>query len=242
MLIAASVKPCSSSNCPRHTLQAHTITWCPWPRYCATVTLSWFNIDPGIKVCFCEAVIAASVKPCIVIVLDRLFKHTLWPGALDLDIELEWLLSRFYIKSSIKVCFSVAVTAVMVKPSIVQAPTEPCGLDLDFALIMKTCLFKYIENFTTKKGKFKKKILIFFIFLLKTGCGYSLELPQWGGSNEYPQSMLLSKNKKNNVYPCKPQFYFIKWGLRGSKIYRYVFVMLQWFCPKRLLCWPVEFL
>ena len=35
--------------------------------------------------------------------------------------------------------------------------------------ITKTCLFKYIENFTTKKWKFSdKKILIFFIFLLKT--------------------------------------------------------------------------
>ena len=26
-------------------------------------------------------------------------------------------------------------------------------------------------------------------------------------SNVYPQSMFLSRNKKNNVYPCKPQFY-----------------------------------
>ena len=35
--------------------------------------------------------------------------------------------------------------------------------------ITKTCLSKYTENFTTKKGKFSdKKILIFFIFLLKT--------------------------------------------------------------------------
>ena len=31
-----------------------------------------------------------------------------------------------------------------------------------------------------------------------------------GGSNEYPQYMFLSRNKKNNVYPCKPQFYWIK--------------------------------
>ena len=46
-----------------------------------------------------------------------------------------------------------------------------------------------------------------------------------GGSNEYPQSMFLSRNKKTNVYPCKPQFYYIKWGLRGSKLYRDVFVM-----------------
>ena len=36
--------------------------------------------------------------------------------------------------------------------------------------ITKICLFKYIENFTTKKKKeyFQKKILILFIFLLKT--------------------------------------------------------------------------
>ena len=36
--------------------------------------------------------------------------------------------------------------------------------------ITKRCLFKYTENFTTKKWKFsdKKKKPIFFIFLLKT--------------------------------------------------------------------------
>ena len=26
-----------------------------------------------------------------------------------------------------------------------------------------------------------------------------------------------SRNKKNNVYPCKPQFYYIKVGLKGVK-------------------------
>ena len=35
------------------------------------------------------------------------------------------------------------------------------------------------------------------------------------GSNEYPQSMFLIRNKKNNVYPCKPQFYYIKVGFTG---------------------------
>ena len=53
-------------------------------------------------------------------------------------------------------------------------------------------------------------------------CGYSLEPPLRGGSNEYPQSMFLSRNKKNNVYPCKPQFYFIKVGFKGSN-YKGVF-------------------
>ena len=31
---------------------------------------------------------------------------------------------------------------------------------------------------------------------------YSLEPPRRGGSEEYPQSMFLSKNKENNLYPC----------------------------------------
>ena len=39
-----------------------------------------------------------------------------------------------------------------------------------------------------------------------------------GGSNAYPQSMLLSRNKKNNVYPCKTQFYYIKMGFKRVKI------------------------
>ena len=56
-------------------------------------------------------------------------------------------------------------------------------------------------------------------------CGNSLEPPRRGGSNEYPQSTFLSRNKKNNVYPRKPQFYYIKVGFKGVKICRYVFVM-----------------
>ena len=40
-------------------------------------------------------------------------------------------------------------------------------------------------------------------------CGYLLEPLGRGGSNEYPQPMFLSRNKKINVYPCKPQFYCI---------------------------------
>ena len=29
--------------------------------------------------------------------------------------------------------------------------------------------------------------------------------------------MFLSRNKKNNVYPCKPQFYYIKVGFKWVK-------------------------
>ena len=49
-------------------------------------------------------------------------------------------------------------------------------------------------------------------------CGYSLEPPHRGDSNEYPQCMFLSRNKKNKVYPCKPQFYYIKVWFKGVKI------------------------
>ena len=47
----------------------------------------------------------------------------------------------------------------------------------------------------------KKKSDIFHISARNIDCGYSLEPPHRGGSNEYPQSMFLSSNKKNNVYP-----------------------------------------
>ena len=68
--------------------------------------------------------------------------------------------------------------------------------------ITKTRLFKYIDNFTSKTENFQIKSLIFFhIYVQNIDCGYSLEPPQGGGSNEYPQSMSLCRNKKNNVYP-----------------------------------------
>ena len=95
-------------------------------------------------------------------------------------------------------------------------------------IITKTRLFKYTENCTTQKNEnFQIKNLIFFhISAQNIDCGYSLEPPRRGSSNDYPQSMFLSRNKKNNVYPCKPQFYYIKVGFKGSELYRYVFVMI----------------
>ena len=70
----------------------------------------------------------------------------------------------------------------------------------------------------SKTESFQRKFFIYFIFLFKTDCGYSLELPHLGSYNEYPQSMFLSRNKTKNAYPCKLKFYFIKVGLKGVKI------------------------
>ena len=68
------------------------------------------------------------------------------------------------------------------------------------------------ENFQIKHSD------IFHISAQKIDCMYSLELPRRGGYNENPQFMILSRNKKNNVYPCKPQFYYIKVGFKGVNI------------------------
>ena len=85
----------------------------------------------------------------------------------------------------------------------------------------------YWKFYHQKKWKFSDKNSdIFRISTQNIDCGYSLEPPRRGGSNEYPQSMFLSRNKKNNAYPCKPQFYYIKMGFKGSKLKRRVFVML----------------
>ena len=61
-------------------------------------------------------------------------------------------------------------------------------------VITKTRLFKYVENFTTKNWKFSDKNSdIFHNFAQNIDCGYSLEPPRRGGSNEYPQSMFFEQ-------------------------------------------------
>ena len=79
--------------------------------------------------------------------------------------------------------------------------TKVCHDLLQTLFITKTRLFKYTENFTTKKKwKFSDKNSdIFHMSAQNTDCGYSLEPPRRGGSNEYQQSMFLSRNKKNSV-------------------------------------------
>ena len=47
---------------------------------------------------------------------------------------------------------------------------------------------------------------IFHISAQNIDCGYSLELPQWGGSNEYPQSMFWAEIKKIMYTPVNPSF------------------------------------
>ena len=58
-----------------------------------------------------------------------------------------------------------------------------------------------------KNENFHSKIFdIFLIFAQNIDCGYTLEPPRPGGSNEDPQSMFWSKNKKNRYTPPYPSF------------------------------------
>ena len=55
----------------------------------------------------------------------------------------------------------------------------------------------YWKFYHQKKKIFRKKNSdIFHISDQNKDCGYSLEPPRRGGSNEYPQSMFLSRNKE----------------------------------------------
>ena len=71
-----------------------------------------------------------------------------------------------------------------------------------------------------KNDNFQMKCFdIFLNFAQNIDCGYTLEPPRRGGSNEYPQSMFWSKIRKN-VYPCTPQCHCIKVGCKGVFITR----------------------
>ena len=86
-------------------------------------------------------------------------------------------------------------------------------------LLRKHAYSNILKILSPKTENFQIKFYdILHISAQNIDCGHSLEPPRRGGSNEYPQSMFLSRNKKNNGYPFKPQIYYIKVGFKGVKI------------------------
>ena len=87
--------------------------------------------------------------------------------------------------------------------------------------LRKTPIQIYIKKSPPRTEKFQIKYSdIFHISVQNINCGYSFVPPGRGDSNEYPQSMFSSRNKKNNAYPSKPQFYYIyKSGLSVGQNY-----------------------
>ena len=71
-----------------------------------------------------------------------------------------------------------------------------------------------------------KKIWYFSYCCSKLRLWYPLEPPRRRGSNEYPQSVFWAEIRKN-VYPCKPQFYYIK--VKGDQ--HYIGMFSRWKAP-----------
>ena len=73
--------------------------------------------------------------------------------------------------------------------------------------ITKTCLFKYTENFTAKKWKISdKNSYILHMFDQNTDCGYSLEPPRRGGSNDNHNLCFWAEIRKIMYTPVNPSF------------------------------------
>ena len=94
--------------------------------------------------------------------------------------------------------------------------------------ITKTCLYNVDllkpHIYIVKLG-FTGVYIIFHISAQNIDCGYSLEPPRRGGSNEYPQSMFLSRHKKN-IRIFLSEFFHILLVNFPVYLNRLVFVML----------------
>ena len=102
--------------------------------------------------------------------------------------------------------------AVYPARSLFFSKNRPCCCQSNFGNIF--CLhyenlpMQYTQSFLALKiENFQLKTFdIFLIFAQNIDCGYKLEPLRRGGSNEYPQSMFWSKNKKNRYTPAYPSF------------------------------------
>ena len=111
--------------------------------------------------------------------------------------------------------------------------------------ITKTCLYNFDPlkpHFYIVKLGFTGVYIIFLIFAQNIDCGYSLELPHQGGSNEYPQSMFWAGIWKIS------EIFIRKVSCFGGKIFsmylnRCVFVMnnqwFNWYCSVSYLVWMI---
>ena len=84
--------------------------------------------------------------------------------------------------------------------------------------ITKTYLYNFDPlkpHFYIVKLGFTGVYIIFLISAQNIDCGYSIEPPRWGGSNEYPQSMFCAEIwKKYQIF-----FFIWKFSFFGGKIF-----------------------
>ena len=89
---------------------------------------------------------------------------------------------------------------------------------------------QYSVTFSALKiENFNGKYFIFILFLPKTDCGYMLEPPGRGSSNEYPQFMFWIKNEKKIGIPLHTPVLLYKSGVYITrKCYPGVHWMQSW--------------
>ena len=94
-----------------------------------------------------------------------------------------------------------------------------------FAAITKTCLYNFnpLKPNLYRVKRVYRDYTLFFLFLLKNiDCGYSLEPPRRGNSNEYPQSMSWAEIWKISDLSENFQFLVVKFSVYLNRL---VFVM-----------------
>ena len=155
------------------------------------------------------------------------FQIRLFPPAEDAEDGVAWFTSLVSPKDTFPIYLtSWWINVIRVTSKNSYPENSDIVLLISHCTLRKHAYSNILKTLPPKNENFQMKNSDIFPFSAQNiDCGYSLKPPRRGGSNEYPQSMFLSRNKKNNVYPCKPQFYCNKWGLRGSKLYMHVFVM-----------------
>ena len=93
-------------------------------------------------------------------------------------------------------------TSVLLKQDDIQNPDLTLLLDIFYCSLVLVMLLTKSCSFTISfPNTGTPRVYIAMLSGALVGVLSALE----GGSNEYPQSMFLSRNKKNNVYPYKPQ-------------------------------------
>ena len=106
-------------------------------------------------------------------------------------------------------------------PGVMIDMTQQAKTDPDYLMTIKDIEVKTYSSLRTlthaiyreffHKQKLKKSLEIFFFYILNIfaqniDCGYTLEPPRRGGSNEYPQYMFWIKSKRNRYAPAYPSF------------------------------------
>ena len=137
---------------------------------------------------FCHSPFSALVRQCFVIVA--------FPGNLHTFVP-------FYLLFSTPSHFCKRVHSKRNEFAPMGSNFFPLRVD-SFSALRKHAYSNILKLLPPKKNEIFliKTSVIFQISAQNIDCGYSLKPQRRGVSNEYPQSIFLSRNKKHNVYPC----------------------------------------